>query len=350
MADDWKPAPVEPEPPETLPEEEDRTPQMSAFIKETGELWEQMSKPEKSEEKPEEKPAEAKPPEAPPRIQEAATPKEDTHFIPDLDKATPEQIKARLDYLYGKDKENQRQWAEAKDFLRKQKEETERLRATIAKGDLARSEAELDQMQLQVVDLLDRNSPNYNPGEGARMLRDLTHRDIEIKKAKEDEGKRGEEFKADVEKEATQATVSETAQIITDWSQTRAYAQEGHPLYPHVVEWMRRAYQEAPENVTVRQIVQRAEKVFDDYVAKGGATRQPGNGADRGEKPPSRVPGERMTVSQVIGTQQRSQQAPAQAGEKLSAKEREVALKLFYNPEGGVTREKAYSMYAEGKS
>lgn len=345
MAEEWTPAkedaPKEEVEAVTPPEPELPEP-MTAFIKETGELWDKMSKP------PEEKPVEAeKPPEEPkPRIVESATPKEDTHFIPDLDKATPEQIKARLDYLYGKDKQNERQWAEARDFIKKQKEETEKLRAELAKKDIARGEAELDAMQLQVVDLLDRNSPNYNPGEGARLLRELTNRDVEIKKAKEDEIKRGEEFKTSLEQETSQKNLADTAKVITDWSTTRDYAQEGHPLYPHVVEWLRRAYHEAPEHVTVQQIVNRAQQVFDDYVKKGAnTTKQPENGGDRGAtKPP-----ERMTVSQVIGTPQRGNQAPVQVGEKLSAKEREVAVKLFYNPEAGVTREKAYAMYAEGK-
>lgn len=352
MAEDWIPAKEEPaadapaEPPLDTPEEEGQSPQMSAFIKETGELWEQMRKPP-------EKPAEEAKPEgeAKPKIEEPATPKpkEDTHFIPDLDKASPEQIKARLDYLYGKDKENQRQWAEAKEILRKEREKNEELRARVAKQTIAMSEAELDAQQLRVVDLLNVNSPNYNPQEGARQLRELTNRDIQVKEEKQAEERRGEEFKTTLEQEQSQATLSETAQIITDWSQTRAYAQEGHPLYPHVVEWLRKAYHEAPANVTVQQIVTKAQQVFDDYVSKGGATTaQPANGGDRGApKPASASP--RMTVSQVIGTQQRGSQAPVSVAEKLSAREREIALKLFYNPESGMTREKAYSMYAEGK-
>jgi len=346
MAEEWKPA----EDPEAKPEEaveeveEEVPPQMSAFIKETADLFEQMKKPPAKAE--EAKPETPETPEAPPRIQESAVPKEkdeDTGFIPDLAKATPEELKKRIDYLYGKDKHNERLWKEAQDFIKNQKEETERLRAELAQRELARSEAELNAMQLQVVDLLDRNSPNYNPSEGARLLRELTTRDVQLKEARDAEIKRGEEFKETLEKQETEKTIQTTAQIITDWSQTREYAQEGHPLYPHVVEWLRRAYHEAPEHVTVAQIVERCQQVFDNYVQKGAAPQQ-GNGRD---KPTERPPGagERVTVSQVIGTPQRGQRAPTTAGERLSSSERQVAVKLFPN----VPREQAYSMYAEGK-
>ncbi len=356
MAEEWKPAEETPEA-EVVTEEpaDDQSPEMSAFIKETADLFEQMKKPPEKKADEEKKEGEEPKADPAPRIAEPATPKakdEDTGFIKDLSKATPEELKKRIDYLYGKDKHNERLWKDAQGFMQKQAEETERLRAELAKREIVRSEAELDAMQLQVVDLLDRNSPNYNPTEGARLLRELTNRDIQIKEAKEAEKTRVEEFKSAQEKEAADRQLADTAAIISDWSQTRSYAQEGHPLYPHLVQWLRRAYHEAPEHVTVQQIVQRAEQVFDEYVKKGGGTTADGgNGRDTGQKTVPRAPGvgERVTVSQVLGTQQRGQQAPVNAGEKLSAREREVAVKLFYNPEAGISREKAYSMYAEGK-
>jgi len=357
---DWQPAPEEPkqaepqhteqkhtepkqaEPAEPVVDKEPpkRSEAMDGFIRETSELWEKMKQGVEAEKKPEPPPA---------KIAEPSTPKEDTHFIPDLDKATPEQIKARLDYLYGKTKEQDRQWAEAQTFLRKQREETEKLRAEAAKRDIARSESELDALQLEVVNLLTPGSPNYNPALGAQKLRELSGRDVQIKEDKDEEKRRAEEFTKSLESDENQQNATQTVEILNDFAGRHAYAQEGHPLYPHVVSWLQRAYHEAPPDVTVAQIVERAEKIFDDYVRRSAPppAYQGGNGQDRGA-PASRAPGaggERLTVSQVIGTPQRGAQTPSSPADRLSSREQEVAVKLFPNE----SRERAYALYAEGK-
>lgn len=316
---------------------------MQTFISETKQLWEEMDKksetPPEAPAAPETKPVEAlEPPVAPP-IAEPATPvekkDEESGFIQDWSKATPEQYQKRIAYLYARDKEHSRQWAEAKEVLRKQREEVERLREETAKARLQHSETELDRMQLQAVDLLNPNSPNYNPQEGAKVLRELTNRDVELRKAQDEEKKRAEEFKKGQEVETRDQNIVETKTILDAWAQSRPYAQPGHPMYPQVVAWIKNAYDRAPPEVTVQQIVEKAGEIFDARAVP------------RAEKPDAPgVKGERLTVSQVLGTPN-SKPATHSPADSLSPQQRMVAEKLFL---GGAakTKAEAYKLYSEG--
>lgn len=317
---------------------------MKGFIDETRKLWEEMEKavaepPVEAKVAPEPpveplEPAIAKPVGEPVAVPETVP--EQSGFIKDLTKATPEDFQKRIAYLYAKDKENARQWADARELLRKQREEVESLRSETAKTKIQQTEADLDRIQLQVVDLLDRNSPNYNPAEGARMLRDLTTRDVEAKASREAETKRQEAVKEEIKSAETQRNAAESKIILDTWAESRDYANPGHPMYPTVVEWIKTAYEKAPPEITVQQIVARASQVFDE-AAKKPAEKSLAAGAN----------GEKLTVSAVLGTQIGAR-TTSSAVEQLSPRQRQVAEKLFYNPEGGITKAKAHQMYADG--
>lgn len=318
---------------------------MENFLSDTRKLWEDLDK--KSEE-PEKEPAaeepvpaeEAQPaPETQVEIPPPEKPKdEESGFIQDWSKATPEQYQKRISYLYAKDKEHSRQWAEAREILRKQREEVEKLREETARARLQHTESELDRLQLQAVELLNPNSPSYNPQEGAKVLRELTNRDVELKNAKEEEKKRSEAFKVDQEAAVKDQNIAETKAVLDAWAQSRPYAQPGHQMYPQVVAWIKNAYDKAPPEVTVQQIVDRASEIFD---ARARPQEQ------RAEKPNAPgVGGEKLTVSQVIGTPS-SRPSAGNPADKLSAAQRQVAEKLFL---GGAakTKAEAYKLYSEG--
>lgn len=325
---------------EFVPATEEQPPGLKTFLDDTRKLFEQMDKkaetpiaPEKPPEPtpaPEVKAEPEPPPEAPKEPQE----KEQTGFIKDWTKATPEDFQKRISYLYAKDKENARQWAEAKELLKKQREELEAVRKETAQAKLAQSEAQLDDLQLKVVQLLDRNNPDYNPSEGARLLRELTNRDLEIKTEREAEKKRQEAFQAEVKTETTDKNIVETKTVIDSWAETKDYAKPGHPLYPKVVTWLKQAYERAPPEVTVQEIVQKAAEIFDPLVKQPEKSLAPG--AD----------GQKLTVSTVLGTQgARPNQTPS---ERLSPRQRQIAEKLFWDEASGVTKQKAYELYEKG--
>jgi hypothetical protein len=336
---------------EFVPATEEQPPGLRAFLDDTRKLFDEMDK--KAEKPPEtpvepEKPAET--PELPstpsqegvakpmaePSAPAMATPeKEQTGFIKDWKTATPEDFQKRISYLYAKDKENARQWAEARELLKKQREELETVRKETAQAKLAQSEAQLDDLQLKVVQLLDRNNPDYNPAEGARLLRELTNRDLEIKTEREAEKKRQEAFQAEIKTDETQRNIVETKTVLDSWAAEKAYAQPGHPLYPKVVEWIKTAYEKAPPEITVQQIVQRASQIFDAQAVQT-AEKSLAPGAD----------GQKLTVSAVLGTQgTRTGQSPS---DRLSPRQRQIAEKLFLDESAGITRAKAYEMYEKG--
>jgi len=311
---------------------------MTSFIKETKELFDKLPENVKPKEEPKEevkaepevKTEEVKP--EPPKFEPR---KDDSHFIPDLDKATPDDLKKRLGYLYAKTKENERLWAEARDFQKRQTDELEKLRATQVKERLAKTEADLDSDQLKVIDLLDRNSPNYNAADGAKLLRDLTRRDAALRQEREAEEKRTQEVKAPTtEPQGRFKDVEASKRVIDTWAETRDYTKPTHPLYGQVQTWLKQAYELAPPDTSTVDIVKRAEEVFDAYVAKQ-------------IKPKTDAPGTGLTVSQVIGT---TQAKPTQADpvSKLTQQQKHVAERLFFDPEKKVTKEMAYRMYAEG--
>lgn len=309
---------------------EEQSPAQKAFLDETRALFEKM---DGKEEPPQE--AKVETPEPPPE-----KPKEDTGFIKDFENATPEDFKKRISFLYAQKKENERQWAEAREYMRKTREEMEELRKQAAREHITRTQADLDSLQMRVVELLDRNNPAYNPQEGARLLRELTNREVEAGKFKEQEEKREKEFKENLAKEEIDRNTVEAKAILDEWAATRAYAQPGHPLYGQVVTWLKNAYEKAPKEVTVDQIVKRAEQIFDAYEKK----------AEKPKEPPSQAAGangEKLTVSAVLGTRPSPQKATG-ASDKLTAQQRAIAEKLFYSPERGVTKAKAHEMYAQG--
>ena len=326
---------------EFVPATEEQPAGLKTFLDDTRKLFEEMDKKaEKPAETPvvePEKPAEPEvkaEPETPPETPEKPE-KEQTGFIKDWKTATPEDFQKRISYLYAKDKENARQWAEARELLKKQREELETVRKETAQAKLAQSEAQLDDLQLKVVQLLDRNNPDYNPAEGARLLRELTNRDLEIKTEREAEKKRQEAFQAEIKTDETQRNIVETKTVLDSWAAEKAYAQPGHPLYPKVVEWIKTAYEKAPPEITVQQIVQRASQIFDAQAVQT-AEKSLAPGAD----------GQKLTVSAVLGTQgTRTGQSPS---DRLSPRQRQIAEKLFLDESAGITRAKAYEMYEKG--
>lgn len=335
--DEFTPAKEEPAVEPTEPSqatEPERSPAQQAFLDETRQLFEKLdAKPEPEKVETEKTKAEPE-----------AKPKEETGFIKDFSKATPEDFKKRIDYLYAQKKDHERQWAEAREYMQKTRLEMEELRKQSAKEQIARTESELDAIQIRVVDLLDRNSPNYNPQEGARLLRELTNRDVEARNLKEQEKEREKTFQESLKAEETQRTTLEAKAVLDEWASTRDYAQPGHPMYPQVVTWLKTAYEKAPKEVTVEQIVRRCEQIFDAHVK---TQEKP---PEKPAQEPSRAAGangEKLTVSAVIGSKP-APSKPVAVGDKLSAQQRMVAERLFYSPEKGITKAKAYEMYAQG--
>jgi hypothetical protein len=320
MADDWKPA-----------EEEQEVPAgAQAFLDEVKELTKEAEPERKEAEEPKsEEPKTDEPKTEPPQF----TKHEDTGFIKDLKNATPEDYQRRISYLYAKVKDNERNWDEAKKYQKNLSEEIEKFRSQHAKDRIARTEAELDADQVKVIDLLDRNSPNYNAAEGAKLLRELTRKDAELRQEREAEDRRVKETKTKADDD--NKTREDAARIINEWAATKEYAKEGHPMYGHVRDWLKKAYETAPAHVTVTDIVHKAGEVFDAHVAKAQQTQ-----------PKQDKPGAGLTVSQVIGTTQTKPAAPSKAN--LTAQQRHIAEKLFLDPDKGISKEKAYQLYAEG--
>ena len=340
MAEEWKEVKEEKKPDDVVvPEvEEQLSDGMSAFIKETAALEKPEPEKPKVEEppKPEVKEEIKEPPKLEPK-------KDDSGFIADLKNATPEEYQKRISYLYAKQKDNERLWAEARTFQKKQSEEVEKLRSEQAKERLAKTEAELDADQLKVINLLDRNSPDYNAVDGAKLLRELTRKDALLKQEREAEEKMVTEAKTAIETDDKAKAIEASKKVIDEWADTKDYAKPGHPLYSHVQGWLKKAYETAPEHITTADIVKKAGEVFDDYVAKQAKPEPKPE-----PKPTAPGVGEKLTVSQVIGTGQVKPGQGADAVSKLTQQQKHVAERLFWEPEKGVTKEKAYQLYADG--
>lgn len=327
MADEFVPAKEDPVL-DTAPVVETsvaQSPAQKAFIDETRELFEKMEGKKE--------PEEVKPAEEPP-------PKQDTGFIPDFSKATPEDFKKRIDWLYAQKKDQERQWAEARTYIQKQEKAIEELRRDREKESITRSEAELDAEQVRVVNLLNPSHPDYNPKDGAQLLRELTNRDQELRDRKKAEAEKAKAFEAEREQKSLEANQAEVKRVVDEWAADRPYTRKEHPMFPQVAAWIQKAYQEAPPHVTVEQIVKRAGEIFDPAYTKQKSTSQP---------PPlsAGAGGERLTVSSVIG----SRPPPSKSvnpGDSLTPQQRAVAEKLFHNPEQGVSRAQAYEKYAKG--
>jgi hypothetical protein len=284
------------------------------------------------------------PPE-PKREVEAPRAKEDADFIPKLKDAPPEALINRIHTLWNQRKEQERMWAASQEFVRKQAEEVATLRAKMQEREDREREQELDNLQTRAATLLNRTHPDYNPDEGAKALRELTA----AEQARGQEMQARKEQAAAIQAQQEQAIAQRNVLIQSksmmdawadqrgqDGKPVRPYAQPGHPMFEQVKSFVAHAYENAPPHVTVKDILVRAQSIFDKKSREAADSSRPD------------APSGKLTVSQVLGSNQGPASQAPDPGSKLSGDEKRVAFKLLGDLYKG-DRLKCYAEYARMK-